>query len=100
MRWLHAVVAEVARCFDKADAKVALPNAIYHDACRERVLGAGDPVGKRGPPLLLGRLLVQLHVAERAEHGGDKFLLRLLRISAIEQMDFVWFAEDAGEDFL
>ena len=100
MRWLHAVVAKVARCFDKSDAKVSLPDAIYHYACRERVLATGDPVGKRGPPLLLGRLLVQLHIAERAEHGGDNLLLRLLGIAAIEQMDCVGFAEDAGEDFL
>jgi hypothetical protein len=45
-------------------------------------------------------LLVQLHIAERAEDGRCDFLFRLLRIATIEQVDFVGLAEDTGEDFV
>ena len=97
MGGLYAVVTEVARCLDKPGAEVALPDAIHHDASGEGILRAGDPVGERGTARLLGRLLVQLQVAEGADHGGKNLVLRLLRVTAEQEVDFVRRAKLPGK---
>ena len=68
MRRALAGRAEVVWRADDALAEKVLPNAVGHDAGRERVLRAGDPVGQFDPAALAGR---NLRWPSRAEHGHE-----------------------------
>ena len=77
-----------------------LPDAVHHDSRGQRIFRIGDPIGENEAPLLLGCLLREPEISERAQHGRHDEVTGLLRIAAVEKMDLVGLAETTGEDFL
>jgi hypothetical protein len=74
---------EIARRFHQAGAEVMLPDAIYHHACRERVVSTGDGTGQFEPAAALTERLA-LRTREHSEELPRHFVAKSRRAAAIE----------------
>ena len=46
---------KVAGCADEPPSEMVLPDSVDDHACRQRVVGRGDPIGEDAPPTAGGR---------------------------------------------
>ena len=78
MRRPVAALAEIVGGADQSLAEVMLPDPIDHDAGRQRMIGACQPVGQLPPAAALGdplRAFARQDAREAARHGLAEFLV-------------------------
>src|SRR5438067_9039138 len=74
---------EVVRRADEALTEVPLPDAIDDDACRERVLRRGDPVGKCRAPRTGRPFAARLATGERGGQSGIDAVAGSMQLAAV-----------------